>query len=209
MNNRKNVEIILAIPDQADRAAQLLYATAPPLFDYLYGPDPAFREKMLMLQWQSEAGALSHCHAMAAYGPDDELLGIELGFDNKAEDAIFAATADIVARHATSDQRRHMAKALDQLVYFTPHTPNENYCIHHLAVTDGDQAKGLGRRLLEGAFRRAAAAGYKSVCLDVFDTNPAVGFYHHVGMRLACEVKVPDLAARHGFPTIYRMVREL
>ena len=67
----------------------------------------------------------------------------------------------------------------------------------------------MGRRLLEGAFQRAAAAGYRSVCLDVMDSNPAVGFYRHLGMRLACEIRIPDLIEQHGFPAIYRMVRDV
>ncbi len=209
MSDRKKVEIVLAMPENAERAARLIYSTAPQIFDYLYGPDAAFRERLMMMQWQAEAGFLSHCHAMAAYGPDGDLLGIELGFDSKAEDAAFAASSEIVAKHATAAQRQSIAKAMHQLIYVTPHTPNRNYCVHHLAVADTDQATGLGRRLLEGAFHRAAAAGYRAVCLDVFESNSAVGFYRHIGMRLACEVRVPDLARDHGFPTICRMVRDL
>ena len=68
---------------------------------------------------------------------------------------------------------------------------------------------GLGRLLLQGAFQRAADAGYKQVCLDVMDTNPAVGFYLHLGMHLACEVRIPDLIEQHGLPSIYRMVMDL
>ncbi|MDP7549046.1 MAG: GNAT family N-acetyltransferase [Alphaproteobacteria bacterium] len=209
MNDSGKVDIIQARPDRGERAAQLIYATAPPLFDYLYGADAAFRTRIMALQWQAGEGFLSHCHAMTAYGPGGDLLGIELGFDNKAEGAAFAASAEFVTKHATAAQQQHIAKAMHGIAYMTPHTPDRNYCIHHLAVSDADQAKGLGRRLLEGAFQRAKAAGYKSVCLDVLANNPAVGFYSHVGMYLACEIRVPDLAEQHGFPPVYRMVRDL
>ncbi|MBT7757713.1 MAG: GNAT family N-acetyltransferase [Rhodospirillaceae bacterium] len=209
MGEQRKIAILPATPEHADLAAQLIYVTAPPFFDYLYGPDPVFRARLIALQWQAETGFLSHRHTMAAYGSNGGLLGIELGFDGPAGNKAFAEATEIVARHATAEQQRYIAEAMQGLTYVTPHTPGGNYCIHHLAVADNDQARGLGRLLLQGAFDRAAALGYRAVCLDVLENNPAVGFYLHLGMRLACEVRVPGLAREHGFPAVYRMVRDV
>jgi len=209
MSDSRSIEILQATPDQAELAAELLHATGPPIFDYLYGSEPAFRTRMMALQWQAEEGFLSHRHAMAAYGPGGDMLGLELGFDNTVEDAAFEAASAIVQAHATAAQTAQIFAAARNLVYLTPFTPVGNYCVHNLAVTNTDRGTGLGRRLLEGAFERAAKSGYKSVCLDVMEINPAVGFYRHLGMRLACETRIPDLVEHHGFPTIYRMVRDV
>jgi len=209
MSDSRSIEIRQATPDQAELAAELLHVTGAPIYDYLYGPEPAFRTRMMALQWQAEEGFLSHRHAMAAYGPGGALLGLELGFDNTAEDAAFEAASAVVRAHANADQQKHIAMAARNLVYLTPFTPDGNYCVHNLAVANTERGTGLGRRLLKGAFERAAEAGYKSVCLDVMEINPAVGFYRHLGMRLACETRIPDLVEHHGFPTIYRMVRDV
>jgi len=209
MSDSRSIEIREATPDHAELAAELLHATGSPIYDYLYGPEPVFRSRMMALQWQAEEGFLSHRHAMAAYGPGGDLLGIELGFDSAAEDAAFDAATAIVREHATVAQTEQIFAAARNLVYLTPFTPDGNYCVHNLAVTNTDRGTGLGRRLLEGAFERAAAAGYISVCLDVMETNPAVSFYRRLGMHLACETRIPDLVEHHGFPTIYRMVRDV
>ncbi len=204
-----SVEIRTATADHAEHAAQLLHATAPPYFDHLYGYDAAFRARLMAQQWRAGEGLLSHRHAMAAYAADGGLLGLELGFDRAAEVAAFTATDEILRAHATAAQRRKIAKAARELVHVTPITRQGEYCVQGLAVADSLQSNGLGRRLLEGAFRRAAAAGYSSVCLDVMQDNPAVGFYRHLGMRLVCETRLPELMARHQFPVVYRMLRDL
>ncbi len=102
-----------------------------------------------------------------------------------------------------------MSRPAPQLTYLTPHTPDGNYCVHNLAVDPHAGVKGLGRRLLRGAFEHAAKADYRAVCLDVLDNNPAVGFYLRMGMDLACEVRLPRLMEDHGMPAIYRMVKAL
>lgn len=209
MSDHQSIEIMPAKPDHAERAAELLYSTAQPIFDYLYGPDKAFRTRIMALQWQADEGFLSHRHAMAAYDADGDLMGLELGFDSKAEPAAFAAAWNVVRGNATAAQQKHISMAGHHLIYATAFTPNGNYCVQNLAVGDTGRATGLGRRLLEGTFQRAAAAGYKAVCLDVLETNPAIGFYRHLGMRLAAETRIPDLMEQRGFPAIYRMVRDL
>ncbi len=209
MSDHNPIEIRPATAEHGDGAAALLYATAPPIFEFLSGADAAFRARLMALQWQAEEGFLSHRHAMAAYGADGSLLGLELGFDNTAEAAAFKAAWELLRAQATAAQQKQVALAVAQLTYVTPFTPDGNYCVHNLAVTDAGRGTGLGRRLLEGTFQRAAAAGYRSVCLDVMASNPAVGFYRRLGMRLACETRIPDLVEQHGFPTLYRMVRDV
>ena len=204
-----DIEIRPATPDQGEQAAELLYTTARPIFDYLYGPDPTLRAGILAQLWQAEESMFSHSHALGAYRDDGTLMGIELGFDESAEAAAFAGTYASMSDHLSKDQLAQIGERRRPFVYLTPFTPPGNYCVHNLAVTDTDKVPGLGRLLLQGAFQRAADAGYKQVCLDVMDTNPAVGFYLHLGMHLACEVRIPDLIEQHGLPSIYRMVMDL
>ncbi len=207
MTSLAEIEIRPAGPDNEDRAAQLLYTTAMPVFEFLYGPDRGFMFNMLAWQWQMEESLFSHRHALGAYDREGNLIGLELGFDNKAEEAAFAGTYAVVRDRATAEQQAYVAKTAPQVTYLTPYTPNGNYCVHNLAVDPNAGIKGLGRRLLQGAFDNAAGSGYKAVCLDVLDSNPAVGFYLHMGMELACEVRLPRLIEEHGMPSIYRMVK--
>lgn len=204
-----DVEIRPATPDQSERAAELLYTTARPIFDFLYGPDPVLRSHIFARQWEAPESMFSHSHALGAYGPDGTLVGIELGFDNGAEEATFAGTYAVLRDHTTKAQQAEIGAAGRQLTYLKTFMPPGNYYVSNLAVREIDKVPGLGRLLLEGAFERAKGEGYKTVCLDVIDTNPAIGFYLHLGMHLACETRVPDLIEQHGLPSIYRMVMDL
>lgn len=209
MTNLASIMVRPALPEQGERAAELIYSTARPIFDFMYGADADFRTRLLALQWRAEEGLISHRHAMGAYSADGALVGLELGFDHGAEAAAFAGTRAAVRENTTADEYQRIGLAAGQLTYLTAFTPDGNYCVHNLAVTETADIPGLGRRLLEGAFERAAAAGYHTVCLDVIEGNPAYGFYRHLGMHLGCETRIPELMERHGMPAIYRMVREL
>ena len=209
MTDLDAIEIRPAGPENEVSAARLLYSTARPLFEFIYGPDRAFMFHMLAWQWQADDSLFSHSHALGAYGPDNNLIGLELGFDNKSDEAAFAGSLAVSRARATAEQRAHISEAVRQLTYFTPHTPDGSYCVHNLAVDPDAGVNGLGRRLLQGAFTREAAAGCQAVCLDVLDNNPAVGFYLHLGMELACEVRLPRLIKEHGLPAIYRMVKDV
>ncbi|MFP6749012.1 MAG: GNAT family N-acetyltransferase [Alphaproteobacteria bacterium] len=205
MTDLDSIKIRAAAADNANRAAELLYSTARPLFEFVYGADRGFMLAMLAAQWRAEESLFSYRHAVGAYNDAGELIGLELGFGNQDEAAIFAGSRAL----ASAAQQTVIAEAVRQLTYFTPHTPDGSYCVHHLAVDPRAGVKGLGRRLLQDAFDRQAAAGYGVVCLDVLDNNPAVGFYLHLGMELACEVRLPRLIKEHGLPAIYRMVKDL
>jgi ribosomal protein S18 acetylase RimI-like enzyme len=209
MTDLASIKIRAAAPDNANRAAELLYATAPPVFEFVYGADRGFMLAMLAAQWRAEESLFSHRHAVGAYNEAGELIGLELGFDAQDEAAAFAGSHAVARAIASAAQQTAIAGAVRQLIYFTPHTPEGSYCVQNLAVDPRAGVKGLGRRLLQGAFQRQAAAGYGTVCLDVLDNNPAVGFYLHLGMELACEVRLPRLIKEHGLPAIYRMVKEL
>ncbi len=209
MTNLADIEIRPAGPDNETRAAQLLYTTAMPVFEFLYGPDQAFMFDMLAWQWQAEVSLFSHRLALGAYDRDGHLIGLELGCDNKVEAVAFAGTHAVSRTRATAEQRAYLSGTGPQLTNLTPHTPDGDYCVHNLAVDPDAGVKGLGRRLLRGAFENAEAAGYRAVCLDVLDNNPAVGFYLHMGMELTCEVRLPRLIEEHGMPAICRMVKAL
>ena len=209
MTNLADIEIRPAGPNNETRAAQLLYTTAMPVFEFLYGPDRAFMFDMLAWQWQAEVSLFSHRLALGAYDRDGHLIGLELGCDNKVEAVAFAGTHAVSRTRATAEQRAYLSGTGPQLTYLTPHTPDGNYCVHNLAVDPDAGVKGLGWCLLRGAFENAEAAGYRAVCLDVLDNNPAVGFYLHMGMELTCEVRLPRLIEEHGMPAICRMVKAL
>ena len=164
-----DMEIRPAGPDNEIRAAQLLYTTAMPVFEFLYGPDRDFMFNMLAWQWQAEESLFSHRLALGAYDRDGHLIGLELGCDNRAEAAAFAGTHAVIRARATAEQQAHLSRSAPQLTYLTPHTPDGNYCVHNLAVDPHAGVKGLGRRLLRGAFEHAAKADYRAVCLDVLD----------------------------------------
>jgi GNAT superfamily N-acetyltransferase len=209
MTSLDQIDVRPAGPGNEGQAAQLLYTTARPVFEFIYGADRDFMFAMLAWQWQAQESLFSHSHALGAYDRAGNLVGLELGFDHAGEAAAFAGSYAVAQARATAAQRPHISQAAGQLTYLTPVTPAGNYCVHNLAVDPDAGIAGLGRHLLQGAFQRAAAGGYRAVCLDVLDNNPAVGFYLHLGMELTCEIRLPRLIKEHGMPAIYRMVKLL
>ena len=80
----------------------------------------------------------------------------------------------------------------------------DTYYIHAIAVKPGFRGKRVGYRLIENAIDTAREAGYRKLQLDVLSDNPAVPFYHAVGLELLAETRAPK-PAEFGVPPEYRM----
>ena len=79
-----------------------------------------------------------------------------------------------------------------------------------LAVSPAMRGKGVGTRLLEAVFQTAGEKGFKSVSLEVVDTNPdARRLYERVGFVARRTYPYPYLRGIAGFSASIKMVKLL
>jgi ribosomal protein S18 acetylase RimI-like enzyme len=82
--------------------------------------------------------------------------------------------------------------------------------IDAIAVTASMRGKGVGTQLLEVVFDFARQNGFKSVSLEVVDTNPAARrLYERLGFVPTKTRKYPYLRNLMGFSTATMMVKEI
>jgi ribosomal protein S18 acetylase RimI-like enzyme len=79
-----------------------------------------------------------------------------------------------------------------------------------LAVSPAMRGKGVGTRLLEAVFQTAREKGFKSVSLEVVDTNPdARRLYERVGFVARHTYPYPYLRGIAGFSASIKMVKPI
>ena len=194
----------------------LLFSTGPETFSYQFGGRALF-DKMLGVSWTT-AGTLAgfdaaHAAFDLAAAAEVEPVGVEFGgtaADMEARTVALESAWETMAAEgglAASvlfgvRRRRRLAR------WLIPKIPEDAYYVDMIAVAPSRRGGGIGRRLLEHAAVRAAAAGLGSVHLDVFENNPAVRFYETLGFEAVARTTAPE-PHTHGVPAELRMIREL
>lgn len=198
----------VGLPGDAEDAAPFIFETGPAVFRYLFdGGDQMFAD-FRAEQWRRGDGLFSYRHAHVVRD-GEQLVGLDLGWDFETRMTEFEATARIAAEVLPTDiLKAYQARYAGYVRYITPDIPFDAYYVQFLSVAADRHGQGLGRTLLQGAFDRARAAGQRELHLDVYASNPAVGFYKAMGMELRVETRVPFLEAE-GIENHYRMVFEL
>ena len=202
-----NVEIRPADAGQAQRAGELIYATAPALLSALAGSAQAATE-LQTRQWPGAMGLSSWTGATGAYA-DGELVGLLVASDCATYHRQGEDTGAAMVAVAPPEVAERIGNLWPTISFLLPAVPPDAWYVTFLAVHDSWRGKGLGARLLRTAFERAQAAGAASVHLDAYITNPAVEFYRAMGMRRVAETRLPELEARLSLPIYARMVRDL
>lgn len=188
----------------AQLAARLIYDTDPHMFDFWFDRDRELAQAYFADQWPRAGGIFSFVHATAAC-ERGELLGIEHGLDARAQRAQWAHTLPATKALLSEKAFAHLLDAFRWMPFLIPPIPDDAYYVQHLAVAPELRRRGVGARLLEHAFAKAAVGGYRSVHLDVVAAGPAARFYRRMGMQIVSETRVPWLEAEYGVPAHWRM----
>ena len=189
-------------------AARLIFDTDPHLFDFWFARDRALALDYFADQWPRAGGVFSHVHATAARS-GAALLGIEHGLDARAQRAQWAHTLPATKQLLSAPQFAHLLDAFRWVPFLIPPLPEDAYYVQHLAVSTELRGRGIGARLLEHAFGKAARGAYRSVHLDVVADSPAVRFYRRMGMEVLSETRVPRLESDYGVSAHLRMTKSL
>lgn len=195
-------------PFDPDVAADLIYETDPSIFKCLLNNDRGLARRVAESCWQAEDGFWTYRAAFTA-SRDARLVGIEIGYPGEEESARgsqgFVHIGKVLSAHET-DIYLERTVLVEMLM---PEPDKTAWYVGTLSVLPEAQGLGIGRRLLENAFERAAEKGFKQVQLDVYATNPAIDFYRAMGMEVLVESYVPKLDKEFGVPAHFRMAIQL
>lgn len=192
-----------AAPIEPALVARLIEQTDPHIFGAIHGHDAALTERHLGAQWLAPDGIFSHSLAHMAVH-DDDLVGIELGFDLATQRSATGAMFNRAVSILTEAELARFAGFFEYGTFLLPPVPADAYYLQHLAVVDAARGRGIGERLLHGAFDKARARGLARVHLDVYEGNPAIRLYERNGMKTIVRTRVEPLAD-DGIPEHLRL----
>ena len=202
------LEIRPAGPEQSERIPPLMRSTHPVLYDEQFQSDAELQARVARALWESEDSLESHTCAHGAY-LDGVLVGFEIGGDTENASAREKVDDRIFKELMTSEQHAFFEDNWrNRWSYCFPRFPEGTYYVGDLAVSEDCHGKGVGRALLQAAFDRAKAIGYRDVQLDLYASNPAYHFYLAMGMEKLSETYVPILE-NTSTPLHYRMIKRL
>jgi ribosomal protein S18 acetylase RimI-like enzyme len=198
-----------AAPDDAERAASIIYETMGTLGDYLLGQTRRedtirvlailFREKRHLLSYQFSTLAVE----------EGEIVGIAQAVPGadlwKATIGLARACAKCLGwRAAIRLAWRGFPLA------FEPDAEAGEFYVETLAVAPAYRNRGIGRVLLEDAERRGRVLNFPVCSLSVMLQNTnALRFYHRAGYRLDRTVTTRLRAAGVQYNGFYRMIKRL
>ena len=191
------VEIRLGLPDRyRHQAAEICYE--------------AFRRKL--------APFVSKAHAIAVIEEDwvaehtlvalcgDQLVGVA-GLFYDGQDFFRPRLATLVGQFGWL---RGMIALWGLRVFFASHPRRDDICVGGLAVHPAMRGQGIGTRLLQAVFTFARERGFRTVSLEVVDTNPrARQLYERLGFVAVKTVRIPFLRWLMGFSASIMMIRKV
>ena len=166
---------------------ELVWSTGPVSYDYHFGTRSLF-DYIVTASWHAD-GSLFAADASTLAIEDGELMGIEIGMQGDEFRARQQALGPVwqellVAGALDEGDIKGVLERSELASWLNPVVKADTYYIHAIAVKPEYRGKRVGYRLIENAISTAKDAGYRNLQLDVLSDNPAVSFYHAVGLEL-------------------------
>ena len=186
---------------------ELVWSTGPVSYDYHFGTRALF-DDIVTASWHTD-GSLFAADATTLAVEDGELMGIEIGMQGDEfrarQQALGPVWQELLAA-GTLDEGdiKGVLERSELASWLNPVVKADTCYIHAIAVKPEYRGKRVGYRLIENAISTAKDARYRNLQLDVLSDNPAVSFYHAVGLELLAETRAPK-PAEFGVPPEYRM----
>lgn len=203
------IQIRSAIAIDADPSTQLIYLTMGSMADYLLGGgDDAAAKNVLFQLFLRQKNRYSHQYTDLAI-INGEIAGLLLSYPGQVLKSLnFPMARNMSAVNKFPHLLRFLKRSLP-LLKIKEATADE-YFINNLAVFPAHQGRGIGKRLMSLANKKAKESGLNKCALTVEIKNrPAVELYHHLGYQIVDTIKIERLTRRIGFTGLYRMVKTL
>ena len=165
----------------ADECRDLLYSSAPELYDYMFRRDPIVAQDYIAHEFRSERGFIGHpIHTVAVHA--GEVVGVGAFYTGDDYAALQLGSAYEIFRFYGFTKLPSVLRAAGHSGSVI-HRPRPG-CVYiaNLGVRADMRGRGVGARLIEHETDKARAAGYDAMTLDVADNNPrAEALYTRLG----------------------------
>lgn len=95
-------------------------------------------------------------------------------------------------------------------IFEAPSMKEDQLRIEGIVVSEKAQGQGIGTALMQAVFEQARNKGYKSIQLEVINTNPdARRLYHRLGFKDTGRSFFGPLTRKAGFTSIWRMKKDV
>jgi FAD/FMN-containing dehydrogenase/ribosomal protein S18 acetylase RimI-like enzyme/SAM-dependent methyltransferase len=194
-----------AEPGHAERLASLIYESSHELLDFMFSGRSGAEAALARLLGKP-TGHFGYRFATVMLA-DDEIVGVELGYDKRQLTAQTLPGAINMFRVNAVSRWPHLVGPVNRaLSGYVPPPSADAYYINNIAVDANRRGLGLGAGLLVHVIEKARARGYRCIELDVTRPNEgAIGFYRKHGFRRISESGSDLLERRYRLPRLERM----
>jgi ribosomal protein S18 acetylase RimI-like enzyme len=205
------MEVLVRPATAADRADGLLYESARPYYDAYAGEEARARE-LLATVWE-RGGHAASWEVCAVAEVDGTVIGVLAGYPVTEADLYARRFLTLTVRRMPPWQWPAVLAHLRAAQRLSPQPPARSWYVDALAVAPRWRRRGVARRLLDEASRRAAAAGLDGVALDTgLENAPARQLYESAGFTLEEVREAPDerlarAVGGRGFAAYFRPVQ--
>jgi len=171
----------------ADECRDLLYSSAPELYDYMFARGKITAQDYIAHEFRSGAGFIGHTIHTAAIA-DGEIVGVGAFYTRDQYPALQLGSAyEILRFYGFLRMSSVLRQASHAGSVIRRPRPGSVY-IANLGVRADMRGHGVGSALIEHETAKAKAAGFEKMALDVADNNPrAQALYRRLGFTFVKE----------------------
>lgn len=203
------VSIRPALPADGHLAADLIFATGPDLFDFVFYRDKQKNLDLIKRLFAEETNSFSHsCAHMAELA--GQIAGLVHVVDVEEKKLGNRTLGGCLVKEIgwfACLIRMPRFIIVDRLI---PEIGKNTYYIQHLATRKNFRGRGIGRSLLEFCEQQAVRRRLDRLMLDVESKNDAaIRLYQSFGFRITREIDSRVFRRKYDFEGLYRMVKKL
>ena len=198
-----------ALPTDGNLAADLIFATGPDLFDFVFYRDKQKTLDLIKRLFAEETNSFSHsCAYIAELGGQPTGLVHVVDFEEKklGNQTLGGCLVKEIGWFAFLI-RTPRFMIVDHLI---PEIGTNTYYIQHIATLKDFRGRGIGRRLLEFSEEQAIKRQLGRLMLDVESKNAnAIRLYQSFGFRITQKIDSRVFRRKYDFEGLYRMVKDI
>lgn len=205
----ETVSIRPAVPEDGTVAADLIFATGPDLFDFVFYRDKQKNLDLIKRLFTEGTNSFSHscAHIAELGGQPAGLVHIVDYQEKKLGNRTLGGCLVKEIGWFSFLIRIPRFIIVERLI---PEIGENTYYIQHLATLEDFRGSGVGRRLLEFSEEQAVKRQLERLMLDVESKNAnAIRLYQSFGFRITREIDSSVLRRKYDFEELYRMVKKI
>lgn len=190
----------------ADECRDLLYSSAPELYDYMFARRQTIAQDYIAHEFRSGAGFIGHTiHTVAV--ADGEIVGVGAFYTRDHHAALQRGSAYEIFRFYGFLQMPSVFRHANHAGSVISRPRPGSMYIANLGVRPDMRGRGVGAALIEHETAKAKAAGFNKMTLDVADNNPrAEALYERLGFTFVREKQFKG-RRNSGVPNVRFMER--